>query len=819
MGRIRWQTVLLSVLAPAVAHAVVWDFEKDLSGWRPRSATLELTRSAAVGAAESSRSSLRVQGYIEGGWNYTLSDQAPMREGQRYRLSAWVRVDSVGAHTPMPYLKCEFVARRDGGTLGRATTDRYNNTRMGLWQQLSCEFDAPAGIAHGVVALEKGTSSFTEIDAYVDDVTLTPVEAESVFTQFRLPEVTAAAEAVRGVHPRLYLTDERIAELRQAIQTTHAPIWSEVRTLADEAVLEGPPAYVATDPYRDDEQLWQRRVGNALPYLALAYRLTGQKQYLEAVREWAQASCDYPTWGTGSLDGMDLATGHQLFGLALVYDWCHHDLDKPTLGHIRETMVRRGDALFQAAAAERVWWHRFYLQNHLWVNVCGLGTAGLALFDESDEAGLWAGLAVTKLATTRDALGPDGASHEGLGYWQYGAEYLLKFNHLAEDVLGIDLYDSPWWANTAKYCLYLSLPRAAWTSRNCLVDLADSPRYHWYGPDHILRHLAARYHDGHAQWLARQIDEANLAAPSASWLNLIWHDPSIPAKHPNGLPAVHWFDDMGIVSARSDWSGSEALVVFKCGPFIGHKAIEAFSYDPGGGHVHADAGHFVLFADGQWLVRDNGYRGNRTDEHNTLLVNGRGQIGEGDTSFAGRQCLSVRARPRIRAVVTDPEFDHLAGDVTEAYPKDLGLKRFVRHLLFLKPDVLLVLDEVLCDRESNLELRFHPESDLCEPHGSGYLMYGDRSTLRLELLTPEQVLADMHDPAVEGCDEAEDGPFALRFRTRRRHWRNATAISWAPIGLQPAVVTFAQAGDLWSFSVAQKAVLFDWNSGKAAIKP
>ena len=64
MGRTRWLTVWLFVLAPAGVRAVVWDFEKDLSGWRPRSATVELTRTAAVGADELSRASLRVRGYI-----------------------------------------------------------------------------------------------------------------------------------------------------------------------------------------------------------------------------------------------------------------------------------------------------------------------------------------------------------------------------------------------------------------------------------------------------------------------------------------------------------------------------------------------------------------------------------------------------------------------------------------------------------------------------------------------------------------------------------------------------------------------------------
>jgi hypothetical protein len=62
-------------------------------------------------------------------------------------------------------------------------------------------------------------------------------------------------------------------------------------------------------------------VGNAMPVLAMAWVLSGEKQYLEAARQWALASCGYRTWGVGRIDGMDLAAGHQLLGLGLVYDW------------------------------------------------------------------------------------------------------------------------------------------------------------------------------------------------------------------------------------------------------------------------------------------------------------------------------------------------------------------------------------------------------------------------------------------------------------------------------------------------------------------
>ena len=80
-------------------------------------------------------------------------------------------------------------------------------------------------------------------------------------------------------------------------------------------------------------------------------------------------------------------------------------------------------------------------------------------------------------------------------------------------------------------------------------------------------------------------------------------------------------------------------MVFKCGPFIGHDAMDKFSYDPGGGHVHPDANHFVLFGGGQWLMRDDGYQPKWTGQHNTLLVNGHGQLGEGAEWFNGGQAL------------------------------------------------------------------------------------------------------------------------------------------------------------------------------------
>jgi hypothetical protein len=511
---------------------------------------------------------------------------------------------------------------------------------------------------------------------------------------------------------------------------------------------------------------------------------------------------------------MDLAAGHQLFGLAIVYDWCYRDLDETVRRQIRETLTTRTTAMFEAAATGKVWWHRSYLQNHLWVNITGMAAAGIALFDEVDDAACWIGLPLDKYRQTMAALGPDGASHEGVGYWEYGVEYMLKFMDLARQRLDVDLYGNDWWRNTASYAQYLALPRNAWTRGNCIVDIADCPRSHWYGPEYLLRGLARQYRDGYAQWLAQQIDEAGVSSAEASWLNVLWFDPALPPKSPATRPTLCHFEDMGIVSARSDWSGDESLVAFKCGPFIGHEAIAKFSYDPGGGHVHPDANHFVLFGGGQWLIRDDGYQPKATGQHNTLLVNGRGQLGEGAQWFDPGQALALKARPRVLRAVSTPAMDQITGDAAEAYPRDLGLRRFVRHLIFIKPDVLIVADDILLDKEASLELRFHTEQEAVR-RGNVFLAARKATTLRLEPLADEGLQIAAESMPFPGQDEQrKTNIFTIRLSTRRAAWQNAVALSWSAAGKEPARVTLRAVGQKWTFAVKDRQLTLDWTTGK-----
>ncbi len=800
--------------SPETPPTTAFRFERGLDSWRPRAESITVSREEGAGATPESTAHLRVQGRIEGGWNYALSERRPLLPGRLYRLVAWVRVDRVGSDTPAPYLKCEFVDSDPTTPPGQVHTERYDLSRSGRWQELAAEFKAPDEANAFWLALEKGTREPAEIDARLDEIFLKPIERLSVLDRFRLKPRPPELERVRGVHPRLYLDAAAVTGLREAIRTTHAPLWREVRAMADRAVRRGPPAYRKDDGRSGAEQLWQRGVGNTMPCLAMAYVLSGDRRYLESARDWALASCGYTTWGLGRTDGTDLAAGHQLFGLGIVYDWCHADLSEADRGTIRETIRRRGTAMFEAAATGKIWWQRSYLQNHLWVNACGLAAAGFAVFDEVEDAQLWLGLALDKFRRTMEALGTDGASHEGVGYWEYGVEYMLKFMGLARQLVGVDLYDHNWWRRTARYSLYLSLPRAAWTRSNCIVDIADCPRGHWYGPDYLLRGLAREYRDPHAQWLAQKIDAAEIAASGASWLNIVWYDPSVAPAPPVRLPTLHHFDDMGIVSARSDWSGEESLVVLKCGPFLGHQAVQRFTYDPGGGHVHPDANHFVLFGAGQWLIRDDGYRAKWTGQHNTLLVDGMGQLGEGRQWFTGRRPLAVKARPRILRAESSPEVDHMAGDAAQAYPAELGLKRFCRHVVFLKPDAIIVADEIVVDRPRDLELRFHPEQRTVQRDGDAFLFAGRSALLRIEPLTRGSARIEAVDLPAEGRHgERGQSMFTVRLRCRAANWRNVVALSWAERGRTPRNFDLETQNDVAIVRSGNRTVSLNWTSG------
>ncbi|MCE5249468.1 DUF4962 domain-containing protein [bacterium] len=836
---------LLSAGHCRAGETAVWGFESGLSGWKPSDKTMTVSRSEGNEAPDSGGPFLRIRGTVHGGSTLAISERKPMNGFQHYRISAWVRIDTVTvirpnpfSNLPVPCIHCEFMTSDTKSSLGVISVSDYSMLFTGQWTRLTGELRAPWGTEFCRLSVVMGTTSWmkpddmVKMDVSVDTITVEPIPHYTVDEKYRLDPLPQSLEKVRGIHPRIFLNSKKITELRAKTGGEYAHFRSELLSQANELVKSGPPKYTSYDDGRYDEQWWEVNVGNSLSTLAMACVLTGDRRYLDSVRDWARTSCAYTTWGFGWIDGMDCATGHQLFGLGLVYDWCYDSLDKETLGIIRATLIRRAAAMFNAATKGRIvpdreeyrihpWpeWDEAYLQNHLWVNTSGLAVAGLALFDEVGEASQWIGFTLDRYGRTMKMLGPDGASHEGINYWSYGIEHLLKFMYCARELLGADMYDNEWFRNTARYRLYTSLPRHAWARGNTAVDYGDSYRKDSYGADYQLRALAGEYRDGYAQWLADELDSADVLFPYTQWLNLIWYDPSVPAQSPSDLPTLFHFTDMDFVSARSDWSGDESFVFFKCGPYIGHKAIQEMVYCPSSAHhTHPDQNHFILFGDGEWLIRDDGNYGKYTGQHNTLLIDGKEQLGGGDSILDAVTLHAKKARPHILRAESTPGLDHITGDATEAYPRNSGLQRFVRHFLFIKPDVLIVADDIVLDNAHDLELRFHPEQQKAEQNDNVFIMRGQQAVLRLDLLTPDgiEMSAEMLEAIRRNYEK--DPYYTIMMKTHRNVWRNAVAMSWSKSATRPVTVNLSQDGNNWKFDVEGKTVVLNWSTGTAELK-
>lgn len=632
--------------------------------------------------------------------------------------------------------------------------------------------------------------------------------------------LSAAMAPYMNVHPRLFLDQNKINQLKAAILPggTHVSIWNQIKAQADVLVNTPPPAYYI-DPYPGDS--WERDTADRTVNLAMAYVLSGEVKYFNAAKAYALASMSYPTWGREPLKNTDLAAAHQLLSLAIVYDWLYNDLDAVTRDHIKHTLEAHGNEMYLKASGQpfegktnytKVYWTEGYLQNHLWVSLGGLTAAAVAIFDEGINTQPWLEYAIGKFDKVLQYLPDDGASQEGYPYWQYGVEYLLNYGEIAQKFFGINIYQNNMWLkNASQYAAYMSLPKNSWKSDLNHINFADDAKANWYGPDMSLRLLAGKYSDGLAQWLAGQIDTANIESDNVRYANMLWYDPSVPETSNSTLPTLHLFDDLGIVSARSDWSGNESMVAFKSGPSIGHKALHLNNSEPiedwGVAHAHPDANHFMIFGNGEWLIRDDGYADKRTSNHNTLTINGVGQLGEGAQFLKNIPMQSVKSEPTIVKAEWNVSYDYMLGDATQAYDSGLGLKKYKRHLIYMKPDILVVVDDIEVDSPKNLELRFFPESQNIQLLGDGsYLTSGTTANLRYKELTGTGVDARVEAVPYVNDESSLDRQAFRLINTSQTHWLNASAFSWSGSTAIPSNVTLTQQGDSWTFEADGKAV-------------
>ena len=132
-------------------------------------------------------------------------------------------------------------------------------------------------------------------------------------------------------------------------------------------------------------------------------------------------------------------------------------------------------------------------------------------------------------------------------------------------------------------------------------------------------------------------------------------------------------------------------------------------------HSHADQNSFVIQAFGEGLAVHSGHYdryGSSHDQnitrqsfaHNTITINGG----------IGQNVFDINAKGSIGEFVNHVEFDSATGKAAEAYGGRLN--RFDRNIIYLRPDVYVVIDdlEAKTGEEAEFEWRMNAMPDVSE---------------------------------------------------------------------------------------------------------
>ena len=558
---------------------------------------------------------------------------------------------------------------------------------------------------------------------------------------------------------------------------------------------------------------------------------TQNEVYLQKTIQWAEAGLAYPYWGATHYSlgygwrNADLAAGQFLFSTAMVYHWLKNELINETCTYVigqdgtMNTVVTTPNMPTLEALEHRLWYvcdemynqtYTFdtYCGNHMHVRLGGLTAATIALRGdaetqaEKDLLVKYTGLIMYKDGLGMYSLMPDGTSQEGVPYWEYAAEWLIKAGVIIRDNFDIDLFETTRvFEHSGDYILYNQLPSGSGNDSNCILNIGDSPTEHWYGPGNILRFIAYQYGDANAQWLAGEIEDSGFENGYSQWMNVMFFDDDVEPEAPTPDHTLHWFQDMDHIIARSDWSGNEDLLSFKCGIPFGKNLMQlqkdgVYNGRADAGHAHTDANHITLYANGEFLLRDDGYCDKYAGNHNTLLVDGMGQLGE----FADGNYVDFLnewvyfeqdAEPFMKLAVSNSAYDYMVGNATEAYSKDLNLDLFERNVLWLKDEkVLLVVDNIKTSVVTDLELRWFPQSKNVGPSGDVYIIQSDKNTMNFYPMTEEATTEFLDVLKVEQYSVGTEKAFRQTYTGT--DWQNAVAFAWNDAGSEVAPVQYQE---------------------------
>jgi len=582
-----------------------------------------------------------------------------------------------------------------------------------------------------------------------------PLEANSIasFSELLKRPVNLRSE-LKNVHPRLFFTAADLPKMQERAKGTDRELW--------QAVLEDIVTLKRNAPDPKDEDLYKsgldkRKAGSISQYefafqiaqTSYAYAIEKDEKYLEAAKKWTLVACKMPLWGyTYNKPNVDLPPAHLLYAVAFAYDVLFDKLSKSEREIIKDKLIKQSRLMynyFKYKSGKKY----TYSQNHTWIPMAGLAIAAYVLVDETEEAKDWAQLSRAVFDRMMLTFGTDGYFYESFHYYGFAFRWTIRYFDAHLQATGENLYlpMKPKFGQMKYFAMHSILP-----DRENVFDFADvgdgalnrnkeSKRESLYGEYDILYRFANVYQDAEAQTIADFIRrETTFGTREPMWV-FINRNAKLKSAPLAQIPLQVYFDDNDTVFWRSSWDKNATAFAFRAAPPEGHHAAQLAAKIPdwreNTGHAHPDANSFIIYANGKYLTGDTGYLGiKNTDDHNTILVNNRGQEKDGVYEMFKEVSNERLDKIRIAEVWGTSDYFYARGEAASGYYSDLGLKKFDRHFLYVAPDYFIVWDELETEKTSEFSFLLNADREI-KLNGNTADLINETATLRVIRVVPD----------------------------------------------------------------------------------
>lgn len=490
-------------------------------------------------------------------------------------------------------------------------------------------------------------------------------------------------------HPRLFFSAGDLPALRTRAEAI--PDFVENPCTQAEEHLNAPPLHSYDVLHTCMGQAIRR-----LTDLGSAYVLTGDRRYAEGVRSVLNQTFALREWiyPVHQPTEFDHGSANVSAAVAIALDLLGDAIADDERRGFNQRLIEKTVRTFRRVYANQ---SEFWVQSAFnWRSmICSdMGITLLTVLEEYPEFQETMGYALHGVLAILDGAPEDGEWGEGVGYWGAAIGLPLRLAIPLERMTAgaLNLFEHPYLRRTGDFLLHATGPNGR------VFNFADC------GPRLSSRHAALLGLLGQKLRRPHWIKIA-LRYPPTDLFELIC---TAALEDPGALsdpPRAKHFRTYDIVTLRSGWGPEDTFIALKAGPTVA-------------GHSHLDINGFMVTAFGETLIsdlgtwpyahylgffdRDGGRRwnfdANGTIGHNTLWVDGRGQF-HGEKHYGG-----------VRTFQPGERYDLVISDGARAYAPLLS--RSDRWFLFIKPDVLIIFDEVEAEEPRNIQWLLHYEGEV-----------------------------------------------------------------------------------------------------------